>query len=192
MKHPRASIVALGSKIFRKQGYYNTGIQDILDQGQLPKGSFYNYFNSKESFAIEVINSYGKELHQQMSRMLRRHRPGPLARIQEFYQWTLEINRKEDYKQGCLLANSCMELAGQESALALCTAENFEKLATELSHCIKEGQEKGGIRKDISAQELAHYVHQGFFGSLARMKSRRNAVPVELQIELTVKFLTSN
>ena len=40
------------------QGYHGTGLQEILDAVNIPKGSFYNYFGSKEDFGAEVIQHY--------------------------------------------------------------------------------------------------------------------------------------
>ena len=40
------------------QGYHGTGLQEILDAVNIPKGSFYNYFWSKENFGAEAIQHY--------------------------------------------------------------------------------------------------------------------------------------
>ncbi len=47
-----------GVHMLMKQGCHGTGMQDILDSVQVPKGSFYNYFASKEEFADEAITHY--------------------------------------------------------------------------------------------------------------------------------------
>lgn len=35
-----------GVTLFLEKGYHATGLKEILDTVQLPKGSFYTYFNS--------------------------------------------------------------------------------------------------------------------------------------------------
>jgi TetR/AcrR family transcriptional repressor of nem operon len=40
------------------EGYATTGIQSIVESADVPKGSFYNHFASKEAFAAEVIDAY--------------------------------------------------------------------------------------------------------------------------------------
>ena len=37
------------------QEYHGTSIKEVLDQLKVPKGSFYNSFESKEHFGAEVI-----------------------------------------------------------------------------------------------------------------------------------------
>ena len=50
-----------------QQGYHGTGLKEILDAVQIPKGSFYNYFGSKENFAAEVIQHYINPFIDQLS-----------------------------------------------------------------------------------------------------------------------------
>ena len=46
--------------MFRKLGYHNVGINDILKACNIPKGSFYNFFESKEEFAEQVLEYFGE------------------------------------------------------------------------------------------------------------------------------------
>ena len=47
-----------GLGLLMQQGYHGMGLKEILDAVQIPKGSFYNYFGSKENFAAETIEHY--------------------------------------------------------------------------------------------------------------------------------------
>ena len=54
----RENLLNHGVALLMQQGYHGTGLQEILDAVQVPKGSFYNYFGSKENFAAEIIGHY--------------------------------------------------------------------------------------------------------------------------------------
>jgi len=41
-----------------EQGYHGTGLQELVTKVGVPKGSFYNYFPSKEDFSAEVVRLY--------------------------------------------------------------------------------------------------------------------------------------
>jgi TetR/AcrR family transcriptional repressor of nem operon len=43
-------LLMTGAEIMHLKGFNHTGIQEILDKAGVPKGSFYNYFKSKEDF----------------------------------------------------------------------------------------------------------------------------------------------
>ncbi len=40
------------------KGYNATSVKDITDAAGIPKGSFYNYFEGKEQYAIEALKYY--------------------------------------------------------------------------------------------------------------------------------------
>lgn len=54
----RQRLICCAAELFWKNGYSATGINEILTQTGLPKGSFYFYFKSKDELAVEVITYY--------------------------------------------------------------------------------------------------------------------------------------
>ncbi|NET33869.1 MAG: TetR/AcrR family transcriptional regulator, partial [Cyanothece sp. SIO1E1] len=56
----REKLLEQGLQLFISQGYHGTGIKEVVDQVRVPKGSFYNYFESKDHFGAEVIRHYSK------------------------------------------------------------------------------------------------------------------------------------
>jgi len=77
----RSALLELGMDIMLEKGYTNTGIQEILTALSIPKGSFYHYFDSKESYAIEVIRHYDQKHTANLLRILRNPKQTPLARL---------------------------------------------------------------------------------------------------------------
>ena len=49
-------IIEKSAELFHQNGYHNTGLSLILKELNIPKGSFYNYFESKESLTVDVIS----------------------------------------------------------------------------------------------------------------------------------------
>ncbi|RSL33370.1 TetR/AcrR family transcriptional regulator [Salibacterium salarium] len=59
-KHENIIVTAL--RLFSEKGYFSTSVQEIVSYCGISKGSFYNYFASKEDLLIEVF----RYNHQQM------------------------------------------------------------------------------------------------------------------------------
>jgi TetR/AcrR family transcriptional repressor of lmrAB and yxaGH operons len=55
-------LIGTAAKLFIRKGYSNTGINDILQEADISKGSFYFYFSSKKELGFEVANYYGKKI----------------------------------------------------------------------------------------------------------------------------------
>ena len=47
--------IKAGRRIIVEKGYNHTGIQEILLEVSVPKGSFYHFFSSKEEFGLAII-----------------------------------------------------------------------------------------------------------------------------------------
>ncbi|MBM9500613.1 TetR/AcrR family transcriptional regulator [Leptospira sp. 201903071] len=54
----RKIILETGIRLLRKNGPDGLGIQEIADESGIPKGSFYNYFSSKDHFLLEALEFY--------------------------------------------------------------------------------------------------------------------------------------
>jgi TetR/AcrR family transcriptional regulator, lmrAB and yxaGH operons repressor len=54
----RARILHAAQRLFRQRGYHATGLSDILQAAQAPKGSMYHHFSGgKEEIGVAVIES---------------------------------------------------------------------------------------------------------------------------------------
>ena len=57
----REQIVQAGLKCLLERGYNGVGVQDITTAAGVPKGSFYNHFDSKEALGAEIVERYGAD-----------------------------------------------------------------------------------------------------------------------------------
>ena len=53
-----SNLVEAGLQMIHAQGYAATGIQSIVEYANVPKGSFYNHFTSKEAFGADVVAAF--------------------------------------------------------------------------------------------------------------------------------------
>lgn len=55
----REEIIQAGLKCLVEKGFNAVAVQDITDAADVPKGSFYNHFESKEALGVEIVERYG-------------------------------------------------------------------------------------------------------------------------------------
>ncbi len=188
-KHNVQDIIRIGEEIIRKNGYHNTGINDILRASSIPKGSFYNYFNSKELFGRRLLEHEGAEISELMQTILEDESKQPLERLQAFYDKLIKRYDKEECRYGSLVANLSSELGGEIDLLAGVANLQFEQWMLHLANCIRAGQREGQITEAYTAEELAHYLHTNFFGALTRGKVLRNTRPLKLTLKMAFDFI---
>jgi AcrR family transcriptional regulator len=59
-------------------------VEEITRLAVVPKGSFYNYFDSKEALAVEVLERYG-DGGDSRHRILTDHTPPPVERLRRYF-----------------------------------------------------------------------------------------------------------
>lgn len=61
MDERKRHVILTARKLFKDQGFLNTSIKEIIQQSNISKGTFYNYFSSKDEFLIQFIEYIHKE-----------------------------------------------------------------------------------------------------------------------------------
>ncbi|MFC0230465.1 TetR/AcrR family transcriptional regulator [Bhargavaea ullalensis] len=61
MNERKQHVLAAARRLFLENGFLHTSIQNILDEAGISKGTFYNYFSSKNECLIEIIRQSWEE-----------------------------------------------------------------------------------------------------------------------------------
>ncbi|MCP4647562.1 MAG: TetR/AcrR family transcriptional regulator, partial [bacterium] len=84
----RNRILSEGARLIRMNGFVATGLSSILTAAEVPKGSFYYYFNSKEEFGLELIKSLGTQIERAFKGYLCCDYDEPsLVRLKQFFNF---------------------------------------------------------------------------------------------------------
>ncbi len=166
------------------------GINEILKACNIPRGSFYNFFETKEEYAGKVIDGYGRESLKMIARALSDMAVSPLERLKRFYAMLIDINEKDGLDAGCLVNNLSIEVGGNNPGISHAADEVFLKWVKEIAKCVKEGQEKGEIIDSMPAEDIAEYMHAGIYGAFSRMKVNRSRIYLDKWHKMTFDFIS--
>ncbi|WP_416828842.1 TetR/AcrR family transcriptional regulator [Ectobacillus polymachus] len=67
MNKRKQEIITAATKLFSQKGYLATSIQDIVEHSGMSKGTFYNYFHSKEELILSCIKNYHEILSEKLA-----------------------------------------------------------------------------------------------------------------------------
>lgn len=172
----RKRLLDEGVAAFLEQGYHGTGLKEVLDRVQVPKGSFYNYFESKEDFAAAAIRHYAECFGAKMKQALA-EAPDPLTGLRNFFETLMADFEAAGYVGGCLIANLGGELEGSDVCRET-LAGAFRDWRDGVTGALRQGQQLGLVRKDIDAGELADLLTEAWEGAVIRMKLNRSLDPL--------------
>ncbi|HHE65401.1 MAG TPA: TetR family transcriptional regulator [Bacteroidetes bacterium] len=174
----REKLLDQGVKMLMDQGYHGTGIKEILDTVQVPKGSFYNYFGSKEAFAAEAIIHYIEPFIDRLTAHLQDPQIDGLTALKNYYAELISEIEQADYKGGCLLGNLMGEI-GDTSEICRRTLLTAVERYNELQKtALERAQKQGSVRTDRSAKKMADLLANSWQGALLRMKIDKSAQPL--------------
>ncbi|HCT99005.1 MAG TPA: TetR family transcriptional regulator [Methylococcaceae bacterium] len=168
-----------GVALLMRQGYHGTGLKEILDAVNIPKGSFYNYFGSKENFAAEVIVHYITPYLTQLKSYLAQSPGNALGALTRYIEESITQLEQTEFTGGCLLGNLMGELGdtSQVCRVALQGAlSDYQRVWATGLEC---AQREGSIRLDKSAQEMADLWVDAWQGALLRMKIEQSTAPLK-------------
>lgn len=172
----REKLLDQGLKLFITQGYHGTGIKEVVDQVKVPKGSFYNYFESKEQFGAEVIRHYSEQVLANMAAYLNGPENNALIALKQFFEQ--EMQRHQEVKAGCIIGNLGAELGGASQLCQQAMLEGFQGMKQQFLRTLQRGQPQGSIRDDIPAEDLADFLVNAYEGALVRMQVEQSIEPI--------------
>jgi TetR/AcrR family transcriptional repressor of nem operon len=162
-----------------RQGYHGTGLKEILDAVQIPKGSFYNYFGSKENFAAAAISHYINPFIDQLSSHLQNPDYDALSALQHYFNELIVELEQAEFKGGCLLGNLMGEIGDTSEVCQLSLQSAVHRYRDLLQTGLLKAQQEGSVRTDKSAEDMADLLANMWQGALLRMKIERSSAPLK-------------
>lgn len=166
-----------GLELLLEHGYNDLGIHALLKRTGLPKGSFYHHFESKEDFALQVVDRYMADVHRGLDLCLGDKRTPPLLRVRRFFELSREKYKRDGYL-GCLLGGLGQELSGVSEVFRRKIEWCFSEIADRLATCLDEARARGELPDDASAREMANLLVNCWEGAALRSRLRRNPAPL--------------
>src|ERR1700722_6953414 len=167
----RTALLEVGMDMMFDKGYTNTGIQEILSALNVPKGSFYHYFERKENYTVEIIRHFDQSYSSNLIRTLRNPKETPLQRLRTYCDSTMAALEAQQCRRGCLLGNLSQEMSDQSEVLRKELCIVMLKWRNIFAACIDEGQKSGEITKTRPAVMLAELFLSAWSGAVMRAKT---------------------
>lgn len=176
----KEDIIDAGMDLMFLNGYSATGIKEITDKIDIPKGSFYNHFKSKEDFGLAVLNKYATNGLKYHERALLSGDVSPLNRLKQFYAAMIEnYGQVVECKLGCIMGNFSQELADVNENFRISLDKEFNAQENVIVQCIQQAKEANEINKDINEKLTGAFMINSWHGAFIRMKTTATTKPLE-------------
>lgn len=176
----RDALVRAGVAVLTEKGFVATGIDEVLRQVGVPKGSFYHWFDSKEAFGLAIIEAYGAFFARKLDRAFLDETRTPLARLAAFVDDAAGGMARFDFRRGCLIGNLGQEMGNLPESFRQRLVDVFSDWERRLAACLVLAREAGEIAPHCDCEALATSFWIGWEGAVLRAKLERSDAPLQL------------
>jgi AcrR family transcriptional regulator len=163
----RRTVIDTASRLFYKQGYANTGINQIIEESGVVKSSVYTAFRTKEDILMAYLEKTGAETDKALQNAAD-EKDTPREKVLVVFDFLIGLVQQEEY-YGCQFLNIISEIP------------------LEADRVIRQIQkQKNGVRQlfasilqPIGKQDLADEIYLLFEGALIANKVHKAVWPVE-------------
>jgi TetR/AcrR family transcriptional regulator, transcriptional repressor for nem operon len=164
---PRDKLLRAAGKLFQDVGYVQASIHRIASAVNAPKGTFYNYFRSKEDLAARLVDRQFAALHESLSRT------GHSAshQLKEHCSFLAMEPPVVEVAPLQLLATLAAEATAIPAALTQRIARGTDIWIDHVSEVISLAQIEGGTPTAHDPHKLASLLVTCWYGAIVRRKS---------------------
>lgn len=167
-------------RLFWRQGYESTSVQDLVDGLGINRFSLYDSFGDKRALFLAACERY-KELMEEKLKGLEDPEVAGLEAIRRFFRGVVERCGSDQGKAGCLIANTVVEKAlsdGELRDLARCHLLRMERA---FASALERAKAAGVLPASADCAERARFLTcvltgLGVVGKMAPERSRAESI----------------
>lgn len=176
-KSIRDAIISTSIRLFYKQGYSNTGINQIIEEAQISKSSLYQHFRSKEELLIAYLETTGEQTIDGL-RKATEHFATPKEKVLAVFDYLEGLVQQNEF-YGCHFLNMVYELP--EEALKIREMVKMQK--DRVRNVFEE------ILSPLERPGLSDEIYTLFEGALIANKVHNNTWPILTAKSIVNKIL---
>jgi TetR/AcrR family transcriptional repressor of nem operon len=185
----RRNILDAAQRIMAHKGYSAVGINEVLTEAGVPKGSFYHFFASKDAFGEALLKSYFAEYVADMDRVVARPDQPAAERLMAYWRQWRETQSLDDCQGKCLAVKLGAEVADLSESMRLTLKEGTGAIVDRIERTIADGLADGSITVDGDPRDTAQALYDMWLGASVMAKIHRSLAPLDTAMAVTRRLL---
>jgi TetR/AcrR family transcriptional regulator, transcriptional repressor for nem operon len=178
-KLTRERLINVGLALMHQNGYNATGLTDILKAADVPKGSFYHHFGSKEDFASAALERYATREREHAAAILNDATTSPLKRLRHYFGDLVKIYGQKGAIPGCMMGRFSLEIAAESPPLRKRISASFDHWQHTIASIIQQGIAEKEFSVETDPESLAAFLLNSWEGALLRSQAEKSNAPLE-------------
>ena len=176
----RDRLLQAGVCVFSRSGFNGSSVQDVTEAAGVPKGSFYNHFDSKETLGAAVVEYFWDDKASRMLAILDQEGAEPLARLRRYFEQAIVEIEAKDYTCGCFLGNMTSD---HSAVISERLSGIYAKWTERVACCLAQAQDAGALRREADPAVLATFALNAWEGAMLRARVAKSSRPLQQFID---------
>jgi TetR/AcrR family transcriptional repressor of nem operon len=158
-------ILTVGRRLTAQRGYSRVGLNELLTAAEVPKGSFYHYFPSKDAYGCALLDDFVAQYSYDLSETL--NDPTRNARDQflaYFDAWKVK-QTSLNFQDRCLVVKLSAEVADLSETMSAILKQGVDDILKNLTKTLDKGVSEGSIKSLQDTAALAQSIYYQWLGA---------------------------
>ena len=178
-KSTRDHLIDTGLKLMHQHGYNATGLTEILKAADVPKGSFYHHFGSKEDFAAAALERYTTREAEHAASVLIGPKMSPLKRLKTYFTDLVKFYGQKGEIPGCMMGRFSLEIATENPELRKQISTAFAGWQHAIATVVEQAVTQKELPADTDPESVAGFLLNSWEGALLRSQAEKSDAPLE-------------
>ena len=184
-------ILAAGYQLIATKGFNNVGLSELLKIAEVPKGSFYYYFKSKEHFGEELIKDYFSRYLLTIDALFTNCKLSGYERLMKYWLTWAETQGTSCTEKKCLVVKLGAEVADLSEPMRIALQSGAKSVTEKIALCVQVGIDDGSIDPNIQLH-MADSLYHLWLGASIVAKLQKDKMPLTSALTTTKLILGNN
>ncbi len=175
----REHLLATGEQLCMHRGFTGMGLSELLKTAEVPKGSFYHYFRSKEAFGVAMLERHYVGYHQRLTHHFAHGSGNYRDRLIAYFQETLSQFCQKGIISGCLTVKLSAEVCDLSEDMRSAMDRGAGRVIALLAEALENGRDTRCLRFEGDALTQGQVLYALWLGANLQAKISRSALPLE-------------
>ena len=184
----RQKILTAGRSLISKHGFGAVGLARILKESDVPKGSFYYYFPSKDAFGQALLHDYVADYLARIDTLCS-GAGSAHDKLTAFWSAWLAHADSEGIANQCLVVKLGAEVADLSDDMRRILNDGVAELVTRIADLLVAGAKDGSVPPISDPRATAQMLYATFLGAAILSKLSQDQIPLQQALSQTPDFL---
>ena len=187
-------ILKTGQQLIACKGFTGVGLTEMLKAAEIPKGSFYYYFESKEMYGTALLEHYFSSYQERLDVLLSHAGESTGTahqRLMKYWSMWLDTQGSGDIANQCLVVKLTAEVCDLSEIMRATLRNGTERIVSRLAACIEECIAEGSVAVAREPRQTALLLYQLWLGASLLTKARRDHSALECALSETQRILSA-